>query len=310
MDSIKNLKRLKIVCMILANLMMIVQVVLIVLVLLFSLYSFLHLLDNTALDFMNPLVQMAKSFVKFLFGNTIKASLPEIDGEIVIFIVMDVILTFVVVQLKMALKAYQEEIDKKIVEEKAKVEVKFNRALDEELHKSIQAYSSFMLGCAFKVSPLVADSMQIYGVQAIDTKSVGLEIAARFVGAIKSVPGIKISREDGNILITSAKFENIDLVLATVLDVCKHLKKEYRSKKITIKTRLAIEAYRPMTPFEVVYKTVKPLLELNLGNDALCYGNVKSRYAMVENPVFNIEVKGKYDIDDSEETIYSLVKKS
>ena len=310
MDSIKNLKRLKFLCKLFANLTMFVQILLILSVVVFYVYCFLHLLGSNAFSFMDSMVLQAKSFIQMLFGNSIKASLPNVDGELVAFIVVNIIAVILAVQLKMLLKTYGEEVDKKLVEEKAKVEVKFNKELADELHKSIVSYSSFMLGCSFNVVPLIAESMQVYGVEAIDTEKIKSEVVAKFLGAMKSLQGISVSKEGNDILMSSTNFDKVDLVIVAALDAFNRLKKEYREQKAVVKIRLALEAYRPDTSLKTVYASIKPLLDLNLGHEVLCYGNVKSRYDMLKNPTFTVSVKGKYDIHDNEETIYSLVKKS
>ena len=64
-------------------------------------------------DFMNPVVAFAKDFVKFFFGNSIKASRPEIDGELVAFIFVTAFVVFVVAQLKIAAKITCDKLDKK-----------------------------------------------------------------------------------------------------------------------------------------------------------------------------------------------------
>ena len=309
MDFVKNLRRLKVLCLLLSNLMMVIQIVLIVLVLLLSSYAFLQLLNSTALDFLYPVVAFAKSFVQYFFGNTIKASQPEIDGELVLFIVIDIIVIFVVSQLKVALKSYNEQLDKKIVEEKAKIEVKFNKALDDELHRSIASYSNFMLAFNFNVCPLVADAIQIYGVEKIDEVKVEAEISQKIVNHIKSIPGVKLSRKGKDFLVTSSNFKDFDKIIDSIYDLFAKLRKAYRAQKVVVKSRFAVETYKPLTPSSKVYAAVKPLLDLNIGHDALCYGNFKNRYAMLKDPSYTVQVKGKYDIDDVEETIYCLVKK-
>ena len=310
MDSIKNLKRLKVLCKIFANIMMLIQIILVILVLLLSTYAFLQLLHNTALDFLKPLVIFAKSVIQFFFKDTIKAAQPEIDGELVVFIVLDVIMVFVAAQLKSAFKVYDEQLDKKIVEEKAKVEERFNKELSDELHKSIASCSNYMLGVFFKTSYLVADSFQIFGENKVDLEKVEADVNSKFVAVMQKVAGIKLMREDNVILILSKKFDNIDSVLLVAQDTISRLKKECRAQKVILKARLAVETYKPLTPNKKVYASIKPLLDLNLGADALCYGNFKNRYALVTEPKFYVNVKGRYDIENSEETIYSLVKKS
>lgn len=309
MDFVKNLRRLKVLCLLLSNLMMVIQIVLIVLVLLLSSYAFLQLLNSTALDFLYPVVVFAKSFVQYFFGNTIKAAQPEIDGELVLFIVLDIILIFVVSQLKVALKSYNEQLDKKIVEEKAKIEVKFNKALDDELHRSIASYSNFMLAFNFTVAPLVSDSIQIYGLEKPDVEKIEAEISKKIVDYLKLFSGVKLMKKDKDFIVTSSNFKDFDKIIDSIYDLFAKLRKAYRAQKVVVKSRFAVETYKPLTPSSKVYAAVKPLLDLNIGHDALCYGNFKNRYAMLKDPSYTVQVKGKYDIDDVEETIYCLVKK-
>lgn len=310
MDIIKNLKRLKILCKIGANIMMLIQIILVILILLLSTYAFLQLLHNNSLDFLKPLVLFAKSVVQFFFKDTIKAAQPEIDGELVVFIVLDIILAFIAAQLKAAFKVYDEQLDKKIVEEKAKVEDQFNKELSNELHRSIISCSNYMLGVLFKTSPLVADSLQIFGEDKIDLEKVEAEVNTKFVAVVQKISGIKLMREGKALLILSSKFDTIDPVLSTVQETISRLKKECKAQKVILKARLAVETYKPLTSNKKVFASIKPLLDLNLGSDALCYGNFKNRYELVKEPKFNVNVKGRYDIENVEETIYSLVKKS
>ena len=310
MDIIKNLKRLKIICKICSNIMMLLQIILVILVLLLSTYAFFFFFHSTALDFLKPLVMFAKSVIQFFFKDTIKASQPEIDGELVVFIVLDIILVFVAAQLKTAFKVYDEQLDKRIVEEKAKVEEQFNKNLSNELHRSIVSCSNYMLGVLFKTSPLVADSLQIFGEEKIDLEKVKADVEAKFIASVRNLKGIKLLREGDVLLILSSNFNTLDLVLSTVQEAIAKLKKEAKAIKVILKARMAIETYKPMTPNKKVFASIKPLLDLNLGADALCYGNFKNRYELVKEPQFTVYVKGRYDIENTEETIYALMKKS
>jgi len=258
---------------------------------------------------MAPVADYAKGIIKLFFADSIKAAREDIDGELIVFIVLDVALVFIFSQLKTAFARYEEEVDKKIVEEKEKEEEAFNKGLKNELQRNIASYTNYMVGILLKAAPLVADAMQVYGAETIDTEKVEAQAKAKFVEAIKTLPGIKISQEGKVIVVTSSKFGNIDKVLATIQNTVFQLKKEFRTAKVVIKTRLAIDTYKPLTPPKKVFELVKPLLTLNSGNDFLCYGNFKNRYAMNENQEYGVYVKGKYDIADLEETIWMLVKK-
>ncbi len=309
MNKIKNLRYLRILCTFLSNLMMVSQIILIVLMLLLSVHAFFQLLHNTSFDFMVPAADWARSVVKLIFADTIKASREDIDGEIVVFLVMNLIIVFILAQLKVAFKRYGEELDKKIVEEKAKEEVAFNQGLKDELQRNIASYNSYMIGFRMKATSLVADSMQIYGAEEIDSEAVEAEVMAKFIAVVRTLPSVNISKEDNILVITSNKFETVDVTISTIQDTIAQLKKEFRSKKIVVKTRLAIDAYKALTPPKKVFGLVKPLLSLNSGSDVLCYGNFNNRYSLLKTQHYEVYIKGKYDIGNSEETIWSLVKK-
>lgn len=309
MNKIKGLKYLKVSCLILSNLMMAFQIIFIILLMLLSVYAFLQLLHNTSFDFMAPIADWAKGIVQFFFADTIKASREDIDGELVVFLFLDVIFIFILAQLKTAFVRYNEELDKKIVEEKAKEEVVFNKNLKSELQRNIASYNCYMIGFKMKAAPLVADAMQIYGAQQIDSESIEKEALEKFVAVVQKLPDVKVSKEENILIITSHKFENVDVVIATIQNTIAKLKKEFRDRKIVLKTRLAIDTYKSLTPLKKVFGLVKPLLSLNSGNDILCYGNFNNRYAMLQNTAYEVFIKGKYDIGNSEETIWALVKK-
>ncbi len=309
MNKVKNLKRLKLLCNISANIMMVCQIIFIILLLLCSVYGFLLLFDNHSLDFMAPVVEYAKGLIRFLFGENIKSSQAKIDGELILFIILDGIIVFVFSQLKTAFQRCTEQLDKKIVEEKAKEEVQFNKDLQSDLQRNISSYNHFMLGFAFTVSPYSADALQIYGVEKLDVPKIEEEVILKFYNAAKALPNVKVSREDKILLITSSHFDGIDSVIDAVQAIIIQLKKEYRMQRVALKTKLAIDAYKSMTPLKKVYELVKPLLDLNLSSGILCYGNFKNRYDLIKDSKYAVYVKGKYDIAHTEETIWAMVKK-
>lgn len=309
MNNVKALKHQKHILSIFSNITIVLQIVATVLVVLFSLYMFLRLLNNHVLDFLNPLVGFTKSLIHSILGGSIKSARAELDAELSAAVLINIILVFVFSQVKTVLKRQDEELDKKIVEEKRIEEQEFNMELKSELNRSVKSYDSYMLGFTLKASPLVAESLQIYGEEKLDVDKVQSEALAKFIEVAKGIQGVEVVQKGAIVLVTSSKFESVDLVLSTVCDAVTRLKKEYKEQKIIVKTRFAIEAYKSVTSSKQVYQTVKPLLELNASSDILCYGNFNNRYALLKSPKFDVVVKGKYDIDAKDQTVWALVKK-
>jgi len=309
MEFIKNLQRMKKIYALLVNIMVFCQIIFLLAIAVFSLYIFLHLLNVTWLDFINPIVEPVKAIVRFFFGSNLHGNIKEVDGELAASIILSMILAFGVLQLKIAFEYQGMKLDKQIIVEKRKLEENFNRDLNKDVQKSVVSNNTYMLGVKININPLVADSMQIYGEKPIDTEKLRTEASAKFLAAVRSINGINVAQVQDNIYITSTKFDSIDGILLTVQNIIKMLKREYSAQKAKLKARLAIECYRANTPLDQVYGVINPLLELNLGSEALCLGNFKNRYAMVKDPKCKVQVKGAYDFKNAEELIYSLVKK-
>lgn len=309
MNKVKSYKRQKDILLVGANVAMVVQILLVVLILFLSLHAFLLLLNNHMFDFMNPVVVFAKDFIKFFFGDSIKASRPEIDGELVAFIFVVAFVVFVVAQLKIAAKITCDKLDKKIIEEKRIEEEKINRELQLELKKDISSNSSFMLAFAFKVVPLIVDSMKIYGEQPIDSEKFETEIRAKFIAAFKTVQGVMVSKSNDSLILVCHDFNKIDSVLTSVQGIVQGLKKEYRPQKAVLKVCYAIDCFKPSTQVANIYKGLVPLLGLNKPNEILCYGNFNNRYKLVKEPQYTIYVNGQYELNGKEDTVWALVKK-
>lgn len=309
MNKVKSYKQQKDILLIWINVAMVVQILLVVLILLLSLHAFLLLLNNHLFDFMNPVVAFAKDFIKFFFGNTIKGSRPEVDGELVAFIFVVAFVVFIVAQLKIATKITCDKLDKKIVEEKRIEEERVNRELQAELQKNISSNSSFMLALAFNVVPLTVDSMQIYGEKPIDSEKYETEIRAKLITAFKTISGAMVSKSNDSLILVCHDFNKIDAVLSSVQGIVQTLKKEYRPQKAVLKVRYSIDCFKLSTPAGTVYKGLIPLLGLNKPNEILCYGNFNNRYKLVKESQYSIYVNGQYELNGKEETVWALVKK-
>ncbi len=306
--KVKNLNRIKKGVNILSQIFMLFQILFVIIVLLCSLFLFLGLLKNHALDFLTPFITFAKGFVHTVFGSSVKSSQPEIDGEVVLFILINIFLVFVFAQLKLACKRYSEIVDKKIVEERIKEEESFNRELELELERNLLAQKNFLLIVRIKAKPIVRDSVRSAMVPKEEIEKANNDVMAKFFAEIKTVPGLSFSKDNDILLISSNKFEIIDTAFMKVYEIIDTLKSDYRAQKILLRSRMAVDVYKSNVSLKTVYENIRPLIDLNANNEILCFGNFNNRYKLIQKPKYRIYIKGQYDINDQSETVWALVK--
>ena len=141
----------------------------------------------------------------------------------------------------------------------------------------------------------------------IDKKQEEIVIVALF-NMLKSLPGCRFSKDGRTLIITSQKFDMVDTILATVSDAISKLKAQLKPRKLTISTNMAIDVYPDSVKVKDIYADIKTLLQLNMPDEILCYGNFCNRYQYVKNPKFTAYLKGTYEITE-DENVWSLVKK-
>ncbi len=306
---VKDWNRIKKGINILSQVFMLAQIILVIIVLLCSLYLFLGLMNNHSLDFCVPLILWAKGFIHTLFGSSVKSSQPEIDGEVVLFIFVNIFLVFFVSQAKLTCKRCCELIDKRIVEARIREESMLNTQLRKDLEHDMRKLNNFLFIIRLRAKPLVRDTVRSSAVPKEEIVKANEEVMSKFFAEIKNVPGLSFSKNGDVLLVSSGNFDNIDNTTVKVFEILEQLKNEYRPRKIILRNRMAVDAFKSTNYLESIFNNISPLLDLNANNEILCYGNFQERYKLVPNPKLYTYVKGKYDIKSEGETIWALVKK-
>ena len=306
--KVKTLNRIKKGVTILSQIFMLCQIIFVIIVLLCSLYLFLGLLKSHAFDFLTPFIAFAKSFIHTVFGSAIKSTQPEIDGEIVLYVFINIFLVFVFAQMKLACKRYVETVDKQIVQERLKEEEAFNRELESELQRDLLAQKNFILLVRLKARPIVRDTVKSSMVPKEEIEKANNDIISKFFEEIKALPGLSFSKDGDILLISSSKFELFENTVTKVFELIDTLKSDYRAKKILLRSRMAADVYKSNVSVKDAYKNIRPLIDLNANNEILCFGNFNNRYKLIKNPKFRIYIKGQYDINSQNETVWALVK--
>ena len=309
-DNVKRFERIRKLIKVSESICMCIQIIFVLIIFLCTLHIVFGILHNHALDFLNPFIELLKSFTTMMFGEAIKQNQDGVDGREVLFILFTVLVVFFVSQLKLALNSIEKTFQRKIVEEKAKVEVAFNDKLKQELQNQILAQSSFVLALQFKIKWLMKGSIGEASPTTEEMQNVKMEAISRFFESMKTFGNLKFSRDNDILIIASDNIDDIDNVLNKVLEEINKLKVQYKEKKYGIRVKLIVDSCKKFSSVNSVYKNIVPLLGLNATNEILCYGNFKNRYELIKNTQYYVAVKGKYEMmDDREETVFSIIKK-
>ncbi|MBO8430062.1 hypothetical protein IAC76_01610 [Spirochaetes bacterium] len=305
---VKLLEKQRQLYKLLEQLLVVIQIVAIFIIFIVSLYWFLELIGNEFLSFMDPVIKVIKDAMIAHFEEELAKGQSGLDGSLFIFIAILGILLYVVSQIKTFTKYQIRTLDKKIIEKREEEQARFNKELQADAKKQIMDYNNIVVLVHVTLKTLLRDVYQTHNdVKHIDKKQEEIVIVALF-NLLKNIPGCQFSKDGRTLIITSKNFDNVDTLLSTLNDSINRLKAQLKPRKLSISTNIAIDVYPDRVKVKDIYEDVKTLLQLNMPDEILCYGNFCNRYQYVKTPKFVAYLKGTYDMTE-DENVWSLVKK-
>lgn len=306
---VKGLEQQRKLCHITEQLLVFIQIVAIFFIFISTLYWFLELIGNDMLSFMDPLIKIIKEMMQAQFAEDLKKGQAGLDGSLFIFIVLIGLLLYIISQIKIFLKFTKITLDKAIIQKREEEQIRFNQQLQEEAKIRIMSYSNIVVLVNITLKTLLKDVYQTHNdIKHIDKKQEEIVIVALY-NMLKNLPGCAFSKDGHTLIITSRNFEAIDTIMLTVNNAIITLKNQLKPRKLTISSNIAVDAFPNNVKLKDIYADLKTLLELNMPDEILCYGNFCNRYQYKKNPNFEAFLKGTYDITD-DENIWSIVKKN
>lgn len=310
-DNVKNFENLKKVVKFFEH----VSTGIMIIVLLLVFLSAFHLLDGIFeinwMKGMSGFFDIFKNFMTTCFGPNIKQNIDGIDGREVLFILVGIVVTYFLSQIKGACNSVYKNLGKKVVEEKERVELEFNNELKQNLINDIMAQKNFVLAIKLNVRWLVKEGVGLKPPTEEELNKEKLTALTKFYEDMKTVSGLKFSKDEDILIISSGDVEHVDDVFNMAWKSITAIRAEFKTRKFGIRMKMIIDSYKPLTSALSVYKKISPLFDLNASNEILCYGNFKNRYELIQDADYYLAVKGKYEMSDSsEETVWSIVKKS
>lgn len=305
----KGLENTKKLCKLTEHLMVIIQMSAILLIFVVSIYWFLDLINNQALGFMTPFISAIQGMMQAQFGKELQKGQEGLDGSLFVFIMLVLTGLYILSQVKIFLKYTMEALDRQIKVAKEEEEKRFNLQLKAEAHKAILEYKNIVLLVKISLKSILKDAYLAHkDMQTVSKKQEDAALVL-FYNMMKPLEGCNFSKDNNTLIITCKKFERVDEILNLLVTSIEKLKLDLKTKKLALKSNIAIDVYTDKVLLKDVYADLKTLLRLNIPNEILCYGNFCNRYELIKKPNFEAFLKGTYDITD-DENIWALVKKN
>lgn len=308
---VKGLEKQKQLCHICEQLMVLLQIVSIFLIFITSLYWFLELIGNDMLGFMDSFIKVIKGMMQAQFGDELQKGQAGLDGSLFIFIALLGVSLYVISQVKIFLKCRKDSLEKAIVKKKEQEEAAFNKQLQEDAKRMIMEYKNIVVLINLSLKQVLKGFYQGGENEAAANNNLKKQeeiVLVALYNMLKATPGCNFSKDGKTLIITSKKFELVDTLLLAVDKALSTLNAQLKTRKMSISTFIAIDVFPDRIKLKDVYEDLKTLLQLNMPNEILCYGNFCNRYQYVKEPKFEAYLKGTYDITD-EENVWSIVKK-
>lgn len=305
---VKGLEQQKKLCQIFQQFMVLLQILSIFLIFIVSLYWFLDLIGNGTLSFMEPFIKFVKEMMQAQFGEELQKGKSGIDGSLFVFIMLVIVVLYIISQIKIFLKCHKEFLEKAIVKKREQEEVAFNKQLQEDAKRQIMEYKNIVVLINVSLKSLLRDVYQTQNdVKHIDRKQEDIVLVALY-NMLKTTPGCTFSKDGRTLIISSKKFEFVDTILFAIDKALATLSNQLKARKLALVSNIAIDVFPDRVKLKDVYEDLKTLLELNMPNEILCYGNFCNRYEYFKDAKFEAYLKGTYEITD-DENVWSIIKK-
>lgn len=292
------------------NILFMVQIALMILVFLTATYWFLNLLDISAFSFAEPIANAVSDFVKIFYNQSVSVGGVFIDGSLLLFDIIAIVVVFAIAKLKYQCHRAIESLKILIDGCEEKKEEQFNKELQKEVEASIRKCNNVAILVQFKAKNMMVDSCWGGDAEA-GVKEKEEEAFKTFFASIKNLTECKFAKSGDKMLIMLDNFSAVDNVLHFVELAVNRIRVNMRKKRWLLIAYISVDVFDNNTNFKVdVYPLLEKLLTLKIQNEPVCLGNFCMRYELMREPMYKPFLRGSYNIIDQNCEIWSLVKKN
>lgn len=285
------------------NVMFVLQIVFMITVFLTASYWFLSLLGSSALEFVTPLANGITDLIRLFYHEDIEIGGQVIDGSLLLFDILVLITVFLITKAKYYVYRFKDWVEFLIRRHFTKLEVEFNKELQQELESRIMQSNKAAVLVQFETKEMYVD----YNRNAVENKAD--EAFKIFYASIKHLKGCKFAKSGDKMLILFEDFSRIDDLLNFIDMSINRIRANMKKDKIKLFSYIAVDVYNADTDFYAeIYPILNSLLALQCSAEPLCLGNFKLRYDLNSKQMYAFLEKGSYKgMDDSE--VFAIVKK-
>ena len=129
--------------------------------------------------------------------------------------------------------------------------------------------------------------------------------------ALKGINNCKFLKSGNRLVLMFDEFKNIDNVFFFVEQAVKRIVAKMNDENWDLRVYISAEAYEDSANFRKdVLASLEKLIVLKQKNQIVCFGNLKMRYEMKPERLYDIELlHGTYEIDGGTD-VFVLVKKN
>lgn len=292
------------------NLLFAVQIVLMILVFFSAAYWFFGVAGFNFFMFAEPIAEAITDFVKIFYNSQIEIADKTIDGSILLFDVVSIIIVLIITKSKCYIYKGAEFVDKIIDGLIQQKEDKFNEELRKETEKRILASNNVAIIVKIELKDLTLKKYRRPD-QPNRDKNAMEEIAFKMLyAAAKNIDGCKFAKNGTKLVVMCDNFRIIDAVIQKIQQIVDKIKEDLKKDMWETYCYMGVDVYDNKTDFKnVVYPSLENLTNIKHTRGITCYGNFKMRYQYKENQQYQVELfNSDYAIDGGSD-IYVLVKK-
>ena len=293
------------------NFLFALQIVLMILVFFSAAYWFFGVAGFDFFMFAEPIVNAISDFVNMFYKTQITMGDTTIDGSILLFDIVSILIVFIISKSKYYLFIGAKFIDDIIENLVQQEENRFNEALRIEEEKRILNYNKAAVIVRIELKDATLRKYRKPDQPKRDVNEKEETAFKMLYALIKNTDGCKFAKNGNELVIMIDNFSLVDDVLLRLNQIINKIREDLAEDKWETYCYAGIDAYDENINFKkTVFSSLKNLIKIKHTRGVTCYGNFKLRYQYKENQQYQVELFDSGYAIDGGSYIYVLVKKN
>lgn len=282
------------------------QIILFLTIFSVSLYWFFELLNLHIIDFMQPVADFVRGFIKLFYKRMIEVNGVSVDGSILLFDIIALILIFVLSQLNAFFKKEINKIDIIFDKQVSDEEAAFNKQLQTDYESSILKNHNIGILVSYSLKNIMGNSFWENNTQEYSSNA---DVDKQIYLLLSKLPGCKVSKSGSQFLLLHNDFEKADFLLYYVNALFAQIDEYVLKRQLSLTTYAAIHPFDDETDVKEVFTLLNRLLSLKIPDEIVCIGEFKLRYEFLKEKKCAIQIMGDYFLPPDIK-VMSIVKKN